>query len=238
LTAVTDRTIAAARVASGVPGLDGLVGGGLPRHRAILLCGDIGTGKTTLGLQFLMAGAARGEAGVLVCVDEKPPHVIADAWRFGWDVNDSASRITVLEASPFFTTLRGRNNLDARQIAGDLAQQVRRTGATRLVIDGATALSPADDVDDFVRSLVTSLEDNLGCTTLLIARTSDSAHTLAPGSSIERLASGVIELQAGSRHGAGGRWLLVRKMRGGPTALEPRTFDIVDGRGLVVREPY
>ena len=236
--AVTERTVAMARCASGVPGLDAVVGGGFPLHRAVLLCGDIGTGKTTFGLQFLMAGAAHGEAGVLVSVDEKPRHVIDDARRFGWDVNGAANpRITVLEASPFFTTLRGRNNLDARQIAGDLAQQVRRAGATRLVIDGATALSPADDVDDFVRSLVTSLEDNLGCTTMLIARTSAGAHTLAPGSSLERLTSGVIELRVGSHRGAVGRSLLVRKMRGGPSALDPLEFDLVDGRGLVLREP-
>lgn len=226
----------AARASSGVAGLDAMIGGGLPLNRAILLCGDIGAGKTTFGLQFLMAGAATGDAGVMVCVDEKPRHLLEDARRFGWDVDGviDGQQLLVLDASPLFTSARGRNTPDARQIAGDLAQQVRRTGAKRLVIDGAPSLAPDDGADDFVRSLVSSLEDNLGCTTILTARTSAGAQTLA-ASSFERLTSGVIELTVGSQTGPVGRSMIVRKMRGGPTELDPLTFDIVDGRGLALR---
>jgi circadian clock protein KaiC len=238
VTAVAERAAPAARVTSGVPGLDALVGGGFPFHRAVLLCGDIGTGKTTFGLQFLMEGASRGEAGVLVSVDEKPHHVIEDARRFGWDVDGAIDRqlVTVLEASPYFTALRGKNGLDARHVASDLTQQICRVKASRLVIDGATSLvpdgAPVGGIEDFLRSLIVSLEDNLGCTTVLTTRTSAGMHTSRVGPTAERLTSGVIELKLGP-----GRSLLVRKMRGGPTALGERPFDIVDGRGLVLREP-
>jgi circadian clock protein KaiC len=238
--AVIDRSMCSGRLPSGILGLDALIGGGMPLHRSMLLCGDIGTGKTTFGLQFLMAGAALGEAGILISVDEKPRHVLDDATRFGWDVSAAMARrlITVLEASPFFTALRGRNGVDARQVAGELALQVRRAGATRLVVDGVLSLAPDDHVDDFVRSLVTSLEDNLGCTTVLTARTCASVHTLAAGSSIERLTSGAIELKLSAIRGIMSRTLLVRKMRGAATTLDPRTFDIVGGRGLVLHDPY
>jgi circadian clock protein KaiC len=235
--ALIDRIEPVARATSGIPGLDPLVGGGWPLHRTILLCGDIGTGKTTLGVQFLMAGVAAGQAGVLVCVDEKPQHVLADAGRLGWDVEGAIARrlLTVLDASPFFTALRGRGAVDARHVAGDLAQQVRRTAATRLVIDGAASLAPDRAVADFMRSLVTSLEDNLGCTTIVTARTSNGAHTLVAGTSLEELTSGVVELRIGPADSGGGRSMVVRKMRGGPAALGPHAFDIVDGRGLVLR---
>jgi circadian clock protein KaiC len=250
ITAV-DRTEPIPRVPSGVPGLDELIGGGFPFHRTVLLCGDIGTGKTTFGLQFLMEGASRGEAGMLVSVDEKPQHVLADARRFGWDVDGVTDRqlVTVLDASPCFTALRGRNGLDARHVTSDLTQQIRRVKASRLVVDGVTSLvpdgAPVDGVEDFVRSLIVSLEDNLGCTTVLIARTSGRVHTSPVGSTAERLTSGVIELKLGplgGRVGPGlslsnGRSLLLRKMRGAPMALGERPFDIVDGRGLVLREP-
>jgi KaiC/GvpD/RAD55 family RecA-like ATPase len=239
-----DTTEAAARVTTGVPGLDALVGGGFPFHRAVLLCGDIGTGKTTFGLQFLMDGATRGDAGVLVSVDEKPHHVIEDASRFGWDVDGAIERqlLTVLEASACFTALRGRNGLDARHVASDLTQQMRQVKASRLVIDGVTSLvpdgAPIAGVEDFVRSLIASLEDNLGCTILLTTRTSASLHTSPVGPTAERLASGVIELKLGpsGRSGLNGRSMLVRKMRGAPMALGERPFDIVDGRGLVLRD--
>lgn len=242
-TTVVDPTVAAARVPSGVPGLDALVGGGFPFHRTVLLCGDIGTGKTTFGLQFLMEGAKRGEAGVLVSVDEKPQHVFEDARRLGWDVDGATDQqlLTVLDASPCFTALRGRNGLDARHVASDLTQQIRRIKASRLVIDGATSLvpdgAPVAAMEDFVRSLIASLEDNLGCTTVLTARTSAGTHTSPAGPTAERLTSGVIELKLGPLGGRVGRSLLVRKMRGAPmTLFGERQFDIVDGRGLVLRE--
>ena len=238
------RPAAEARVPSGVPGLDDVIGGGFPRLRSVLLCGDIGTGKTTFGVQFLMAGVERGEPGVLVSVDEKPQHVVADARRFGWDVAGAVDRglLTLLDASPFFMALRGRNALDARHVASDLAQQVRHATATRLVIDGATSLAPAgetgDGAEDFVRSLILSLEDNLGCTTLLTTRTEGGAHVSPAGSPTERLTSGVIELAQGpvSHQKERQRSLLVRKMRGGPTPIDQLPFEIVDGCGLVLRD--
>lgn len=227
-----------ARVPSGIPGLDGLVGGGFPLHRTVLLCGDIGTGKTTFGLQFLREGARRGEAGLLVSVDAKPQHVLDDARAFGWDLDGAPDGhlVTLLEASPCFTARRGRNGLDARHVASDLTQQVRRVKASRVVIDGATSLvssgAPSAGVDDFVRSLVLSLEDNLGCTIVLTARTAAGVHTSPLGPAAERLTSGVIELKLGP---PGGRSLVVRKMRGAPSALGEQPFDLVQGRGLVLR---
>jgi circadian clock protein KaiC len=246
------RTVSESRVPSGVPGLDDLVGGGFPRHRTVLLCGDIGTGKTTFGLQFLMAGVDRGEAGVLVSVDEKPHHVIEDARRFGWDLDAAINQrlLTVLDASPFFMALRSKSALDARHVAGDLTQQVRHATASRLVIDGVTSLAPAGagDVasDDFIRSLVLSLEDNLDCTTVLTTRTTAAgAHPSAVGSTAEQVTSGVIELKlapvvdlgelAGCFPGWRRRSLRIRKMRGAPSAIDERPFDIADGCGLVLR---
>ena len=46
---------------TGISGLDHILGGGFPRDRIYLVQGDPGVGKTTLGLQFLMAGARNGE---------------------------------------------------------------------------------------------------------------------------------------------------------------------------------
>lgn len=234
-------------MSSGVPGLDPLVGGGFPLHRTVLICGDIGTGKTTLGLQFLMDGVKQGEAGVLVSVDEKPQHLIEDARRLGWDVSAAVGlqRLTILDTSPYFMALRGKSGLDARHVASDLAQQVRRAKAVRLVIDGVTSLAPGGatgaGVEDFVRSLINSLEDNLGCTTVLIARTSDGAHPSALGPAAERLTSGVIELAMGPLAWEGApvsRDLLIRKMRGAPVVLGKHRFEIVDGRGIVIHDVY
>ena len=50
-----------ARVSTGIQGLDEILGGGLPQGQLYLVEGESGAGKTTLGLQFLLAGQRRGE---------------------------------------------------------------------------------------------------------------------------------------------------------------------------------
>lgn len=54
------------RVATGVKGLDAILGGGLPQEQVYLLEGSTGTGKTTIGLQFLLEGARQGERSLFI----------------------------------------------------------------------------------------------------------------------------------------------------------------------------
>lgn len=74
-----DRT----RLPSGVPGLDGLMGGGLLRRSVTLVSGSAGAGKSTLALQFLLEGARRGEPGLYVTTEEGPEQLFASAAAFG-----------------------------------------------------------------------------------------------------------------------------------------------------------
>jgi circadian clock protein KaiC len=54
------------RVTSGIPGFDSMMGGGISRPSLILIAGQQGTGKSTLGLQFLLNGTKAGEKGLYV----------------------------------------------------------------------------------------------------------------------------------------------------------------------------
>lgn len=204
----TGITPAANRVPSGIHGLDERIGGGFPECRATLVSGDAGAGKTALGLHFLMEGIRRNEASVLIAADGTRPPV--------------NHRLTIpLAASPLFTELRGRQSDDVRQLASDLTREVRHLDARRVVIDDFTSLVgrrvPPGRVEDFVRSLLASFEDNLGCTMLLTVRTVNGAHASPAGSATERLCAGVIELRGTPTD----RWLQVRKMRGAPALLDP-----------------
>ena len=58
------------RCVVGIDGLDAALNGGLPRGNVVLLSGACGTGKTTLGIEFLSYGAARGENGVYFSLTE------------------------------------------------------------------------------------------------------------------------------------------------------------------------
>ena len=226
-----------ARVATGVSALDELLGGGIPASRAILVCGPAGAGKTMFGLQFLHAGVSAGERGVLALVDEKPQHVIEDAHGFGWDLGEWTRRkqLLLLDASPFFSTHGKSRSVDARQVASDLAAQVKGTGATRLVIDPITSLVPSDVSSDaareFFRGLLFSLQDNLACTTVVTAPVERGENRTAL---VEHLAAGVIAL---AYHRAGKRFvrtLTVNKMRGTP--IDPTELSIRIDQRLGITE--
>ena len=70
--------------ATGVPGLDEILAGGLFRGRLYLVEGSPGTGKTTLASQFLMEGARNGETGLYITLSETEEELRAGAASHGW----------------------------------------------------------------------------------------------------------------------------------------------------------
>jgi len=73
-----------ARSTTGSAGLDNVLGGGFPRGHLYLVEGSPGAGKTTLGLQFLLEGRARGESGLYVTLSETHKELVIVAGSHGW----------------------------------------------------------------------------------------------------------------------------------------------------------
>src|SRR5437588_266457 len=84
------------RVLTGIAGLDTILGGGLPSSRVYLIEGDPGSGKTTLGLQFLREGVAKGEQVLYVTLSETRSELAAVAASHGWTLDG----MTVYELNP------------------------------------------------------------------------------------------------------------------------------------------
>lgn len=76
------------RSATGIVGLDTILGGGLTRNRVYLIEGTPGTGKTTFGLQFLLEGQSRGEPGLYVTLSETASELRSVAISHGWSLDD------------------------------------------------------------------------------------------------------------------------------------------------------
>jgi circadian clock protein KaiC len=72
---------------TGIPGLDDVLRGGLPRGQLYLLEGSAGAGKTTLGLQFLLEGVRRGERVLWCTLSETEAQLVATAKSHGWDLS-------------------------------------------------------------------------------------------------------------------------------------------------------
>lgn len=74
------------RISTGITGLDDILGGGLTPQRIYLVEGSPGAGKTTLGLQFLLDGAAKNESGLYITLSETADELAAAAASHGWDI--------------------------------------------------------------------------------------------------------------------------------------------------------
>ncbi|WP_407519117.1 ATPase domain-containing protein [Methylobacterium oryzisoli] len=75
------------RISTGVLGLDEVLCGGLTPSRLYLLEGNPGTGKTTLALQLLREGAARGERTLYVTLSETTDELRSAAATHGWSLD-------------------------------------------------------------------------------------------------------------------------------------------------------
>lgn len=129
------------RVRTGVPGLDEILGGGLLRHRVALLKGGPGTGKTTLALQTLVAGATRfDEPGILLTFEQVPSQLFADAAALGWDLKalHDDYRVRVMFISP--DEVLDNPGRQANRLLVNVAELTEEHGTRRIVIDSLSHL--------------------------------------------------------------------------------------------------
>lgn len=234
------------RVSTGVSGLDEKLAGGFPQGKSYLLTGEPGTGKTTFCAGFILDGLKKGENGIYISVDEKPAHVVEDAESLGFDLRTPVEqgKLTLLDVSPYFNWVRqGKNNvIDTKEVIQDLSKQIRRINAKRLVFDSIVPLvlhrERVHDVQEFIRDLIFSIDDNLGCTTIMTSHIWPGAMGQSEHSVEEFLVSGVIQLRMVKRgDGRYVRSLFVRKMRATPVELREWCYEIQHERGLVITEP-
>ena len=88
-------------VKTGISGLDPILFGGIPRGNLIVVEGAAGTGKTTLGVEFVFRGAAEfDEPGLIVLFEVAPERILREAALFGWNLQEleEQGRIKILRA--------------------------------------------------------------------------------------------------------------------------------------------
>ena len=138
------------RLSTGVPGLDVIMGGGIPAGDAVMLAGPTGTGKSTFGMLFAAEGLRRGEAVVVAGFEEYPEAYLARLRAFNVDPDAmiAANKLRITYLRPL--------DLSVDETLSDILVSVRETGATRVIIDSLTgfevALAPTFR-EDFRESL-------------------------------------------------------------------------------------
>jgi circadian clock protein KaiC len=223
---MTDRDF----VKTGISGLDAILAGGIPRRNLVLVEGAVGTGKTTLGVEFVYRGAsAFDEPGIIVLFEITPEKLMRDAAGFGWDLanleRDGRVRIIFTTRAVFRQELQQADSL--------LLEQAAKMGARRIFVDGVSGLSAGTpEPREAFHVLVEGLQREDLTTVLALEATA-----LEPGSAStpeESIADTVICLQIEDIGRSAVRSLEIVKSRGHDHQMGRHTFRIVDGRGIEV----
>jgi circadian clock protein KaiC len=210
-------TIPSGRLQTGVPGLDSVLDGGLIGDSLYLLKGAPGTGKTTIGLQFLLEGARRGEKCLYLGLSETRGQLDSLATSFGWrldgiEIHDMRRRGESDDRQRSYTVF-SPSEVELEEISREILEQVDRVRPARLVIDSLSEIRLlAEDPFRYRRELLV-LSDQIsgrGCTGLLLDVDSEGTQ----GAVAETLVSGVLVLdQLSPEYGGDRRRLRVRKLR-------------------------
>jgi circadian clock protein KaiC len=160
------------RLATGVPGLDELTGGGIPMGDVVLMTGPAGSGKTTFATQFVAQGLKEGESCVVAVFEEYPETYLARAKTQMVDFKK------MIDAGKLAVTYLRPLDLSVDETLDEIRSAVERLGATRVVIDSLSgfevALAPSyrEDFRESLYRLVGALTAT-GVTVLMTAEVID-----------------------------------------------------------------
>jgi circadian clock protein KaiC len=203
---------------TGITGLDIVLNGGLPRDRLYLIEGDPGTGKTSLALQFLLEGRARGERGLYVTLSETADELEAVATSHGWSLDGiTLHELTQTDASALPEnqyTVFHPSEVELGETTRAIMDKVAEVKPTRVVFDSLSEMRLLAREPLRYRRQILALKQlfaGKGATVLLL----DDGTSGPDDSQLRSLAHGVICLeQSAPDYGPARRRARVVKLRG------------------------
>ncbi len=140
-----DRSWALSRASTGIAGLDAVLDGGIARKRLHLLEGSPGTGKTTIALQFLLAGADIGETGIYVSLAETEHELREGAQSHGWTIGDAVEIFELVPPESVLDpdqhqSLLYSSDLELGETIQRIFEAIERLKPKRVVIDSLSEI--------------------------------------------------------------------------------------------------
>lgn len=204
---------------TGVPGFDEVLHGGLPRGHLYLIEGNPGTGKTTLALQFLLAGIRNGEKVLYVTLSESEQELHEAMHSHGW----SPESLLICEMAPPEEDLKPEtqytvfhpSEVELADTIAAIFKEVDAIQPQRLVFDSLSELRMLARDPLKYRRQILALKRHLAgrdCTILLLDDgTAEGGHDLQ----LQSIAHGVVHLETINRdYGVNRRRVQICKVRG------------------------
>ncbi|MEO3993056.1 MAG: KaiC domain-containing protein [Desulfurococcaceae archaeon TW002] len=230
------------KIKSGIPGLDELLFGGIPKRNIVLISGGPGTGKTIMSHQFLYSGLTYSEPGVLVTLEEHPVQVRREMSEFGWDVRkyEDEGLFAIVDAFTGGVGEAAKREKYVVKSVDDLGefldvvrQALRDTKAQRAAVDSVSTLYLTKP--SIARSVLIQLKrvlSGLGVTTFLVSQVSVTDRGFG-GPGVEHAVDGIIRLDLDELDGVLTRSILIWKMRGTKHDMRRHLFEISD-KGIII----
>jgi circadian clock protein KaiC len=208
---------ATARMSTGIPGLDNILGGGLTPQRVYLVEGTPGTGKTTVGLQYLLDGVRLGERGLYITLSETKDELEAVAASHGWSTAGFAivelASDTELDANSQQSIFHS-SEVELGETARNVMARVDELKPARVVFDSLSELRLLAQNPLRYRRQILALKQffsTRACTVLLL----DDRSATTSDQQLHSIAHGVIRLeQLPQDFGKERRRVSIIKMRG------------------------
>lgn len=230
---------ALAKRATGIGAFDEITGGGLPSGRATIVVGASGTGKTIFSMQVLChAAAARNEASIFVCFEERPDDIVRNLASFGWGLEHLVGRRIHLVDGRLPLDLRHAGDADLEGLLAALDALAKRTGAQWIVLDSLDAVLAQLPDEAARRRETVRLQrwvEGLGLSCLLTVKRGGEWGTTPPEeSALSYLVDCVVDLDSSAFDALILRTLRIVKYRGSshyphrtPCLIGPQGFELV-----------
>jgi circadian clock protein KaiC len=221
------------RLASGVPGLDEMLAGGIPEGDVVMITGPAGSGKTTFATQFVAQGLLDGESCVVAVFEEYPEAYLARAKSGLIDFGEmiDANRLALIYLRPL--------DLSVDEMLSEIMGEVRRVGAKRVVIDSLSgfelALAPTFRID-FRESLyrLAGALTGAGITIVVTAEVIDAfPHARFTHERVSFVTDDIIAQRYVELDGALQKVIAVVKMRGSKHSADFRSYTLTN-HGAVI----
>lgn len=224
------------KVMTGIPGVDDMIGGGLPKTSVSIVSGSPGIGKSNFCMQYLYNGVKKfNESGVYLTVEDVAENIRKYAQAFGWDINqlERENKLAIISQPITSDAISGGDGY-----SGDyetLGEAIERVNAQRIVLDSVTLfkyLFPDENsrrinILNFIKQV-----KQADCTTLMTAEQHESTSDIVYLDE-HFLADGMILLFWSRHKEKNERCFRVVKLRGNKINPDIRPMEITN-EGIMV----
>ncbi|MEM3397144.1 MAG: ATPase domain-containing protein [Thermoplasmata archaeon] len=209
-------------IKSGIPGLDEMLGGGIPARTVNLICGPAGSAKTLFGMQFLLGGVKNGEKGIYITLEESRANIerAMNNYKFNLLEHQKNNNILIMDLGAMrkeaISKEIEKGMVNFSSVAKVIKNIQKLTNAKRCVVDSITALGLYySNIEELRRELfvfATELKE-MDMTSLLISESPDGTNSLTRYGIEQFVCDSFVVLGLEDVKGELRRTIMVRKMR-------------------------